>query len=107
MSEIHTPSAQVRKYRYIVADRSEQGEQDKPLVRLLKNLQVRKMIPMSNGRLYSLMDKNSPYYSPDFPTPIRLNGGRSVYWIEAEILEYIERNIQASRGGPSNNGGSR
>jgi len=74
-----------------------QEEREKPPTRLLKNQEVRKLIPMSHGRLYALMDKSSPYHSPDFPTPIRLDGGRSVYWVEAEVISYIERNIAQSR----------
>jgi prophage regulatory protein len=34
----------------------------------------------------------------EFPTPIKLGGGRSSAWLEHEIDEWLQLQVQASRG---------
>jgi len=61
--------------------------------RLLKKRSLLAKVPVSNALLYGWMDKSSPYYDPTFPKPIRLAGGRSVFWIEEEIDQWLEISI--------------
>jgi prophage regulatory protein len=59
-----------------------------------KQVQARTGLPAST--MYNMMDKNSPYYDPTFPTQIRLSAS-SVGWIESEVEAWIESRIRASR----------
>ena len=51
---------------------------------------VKKRIGLSRSMIYLRISEGS------FPAPISL-GGRAVGWIEAEIQEWLEERIQASR----------
>nr|WP_295074743.1 AlpA family phage regulatory protein [uncultured Roseateles sp.] len=65
--------------------------------RLLRKRQLQELIPVANGTLYSWMDKNSPYFDASFPLPIRLGGGRSIFWIAAEVDEWLKTWADKSR----------
>lgn len=60
-----------------------------------KQVQARTGLPVST--MYSMLDKNSPYYDSTFPTQIRLSIS-SVGWIESEVDAWIESRVLASRG---------
>ena len=57
---------------------------------ILRLPDVKKRTGLSRSTIYSRVEKQS------FPPPISL-GGRAVGWIEAEINEWLERRIEASR----------
>lgn len=65
------------------------NETKKP-INLLRKAKLLQKIQISNAALYSWMQKSSPYYVPTLPKPIRISGGRSVFWIEEEIDRWLE-----------------
>ena len=65
------------------------NEIKKPIT-LLRKKKLLAKIPVSNALLYSWMDKLGDYFDPNFPKPIRLGNGRSVFWVEDEIDLWLE-----------------
>lgn len=68
------------------------NEIKKPIT-LLRKKKLLTKIPISNALLYSWMDKSGDYYDPNFPMPIRLANGRSIFWVEAEIDLWLETHL--------------
>lgn len=59
---------------------------------LLRRKQVEARTGLSRSSIYARMKANT------FPSPIHLGGGKSVFWIEAEINDWIKSQISQSRG---------
>ena len=59
--------------------------------RILRLRQVKDMVGLSKTTLYARIGEGS------FPRPISL-GGRSVGWLESEVVEWQNARITASRG---------
>lgn len=58
---------------------------------LIRRNKVEEITSLSRSRIYALMADN------DFPKPVRL-GSMSVAWVLADIEEWINARIAASRG---------
>jgi prophage regulatory protein len=67
---------------------------------LLRLSHVLKKLNVGRSTIYSWIDKNSKYFQPSFPKPIRLGLGRSVFWLEAEIEAWLSSQLPKTR--PSN-----
>ena len=63
--------------------------QDAPK-QLVKRKKAEELTSLSRSRIYALMANN------DFPKPVRL-GSRSVAWVLADIEEWINARIAASK----------
>jgi prophage regulatory protein len=64
---------------------------------ILRRKQVEARTGLSRSTIYSKMQSSRPaLYDPSFPKPISL-GAKSVGWIEAEIEDWLARQIQKSR----------
>jgi len=62
-------------------------EQDKRLIRIRE---VIRLIGISKSYIYQLVSQGK------FPKPVTLvPGGKSVAWLESEVLEWIDSRIQA------------
>ncbi|ABQ54206.1 helix-turn-helix transcriptional regulator [Legionella pneumophila] len=59
--------------------------------KILKLPEVKERTAISRSRIYNLISEGL------FPKPILLGGARAVGWIESEINEWIEQQIDASR----------
>jgi prophage regulatory protein len=57
---------------------------------------VKTRISLSRSTIYDKLDPKSERHDPTFPKPVSL-GGRAVGWIESEIQQWLERQIEASR----------
>lgn len=70
-----------------------------PAPRLLRRPQVEERLALSCSAIYARLDRNSPYFDPAFPRPIKLGNGKRppVAWVESEIDAYIASRIAASR----------
>lgn len=57
--------------------------------------EVQTIVPFSTSSLYLAMSRN------EFPRPIKLTSARgkngAAFWLEHEVLEYLERKIAESR----------
>lgn len=60
--------------------------------RLLRIAEVRKMTGLSKSTLYARIAADT------FPRPINL-GPRAVAWVESEVRQWIDHQVQASRQG--------
>jgi prophage regulatory protein len=69
--------------------------QQKPLS-IIRRKEVEARTGLSSTTIYDRLDSKSSRYDESFPKPISL-GGRSVGWIEAEIVEWIQQRISLSR----------
>ncbi len=64
---------------------------------ILRRKQVEARTGLSRSTIYSKMQSSRPaLYDPSFPKPILL-GAKSVGWIEAEIEDWLARQVQKSR----------
>jgi len=52
---------------------------------------------LSRASIYLRLKKDSKYFDPDFPRQIRIGGG-AVAWIEYEVEDWMELQIEKSRG---------
>lgn len=59
---------------------------------LLKRRDVERMTTLSKAHIYALIRANQ------FPSPIKLSAGSSV-WVQAEVEQWINDKINASKGG--------
>lgn len=64
--------------------------------RIISLPEAAKRLNRGRSTLYASLDKNSPYYNPDLPQPVRQ--GSSVGFVEHEIDDYI-RGLMQARGG--------
>jgi prophage regulatory protein len=69
--------------------------QDKPKKKVLRRHKLQAHTGLSLSSLYNKLNKNSPYYDPTFPKPIKL-GPKAVGWLESEIDAWLESRM-ASR----------
>ena len=69
-----------------------------PAHRLIRRKQLSQVIGLSRSTIYARLDKKSKYYDGTFPAPVKL-GSMSVAWVEAEIQDWINNRIDASRKG--------
>ncbi|WP_373868920.1 helix-turn-helix transcriptional regulator [Acinetobacter junii] len=53
-----------------------------------------KFTSISRSKIYELINKESKYYDPTFPQPIRLSESRNG-WVALEIHKWIEGKIQS------------
>ena len=96
--EIERALAVFRAGAYAV-DHSSSVNQSEPKIRslegmavMLKRVQLEKILKLSRSHIYALMAKNQ------FHRPIRYGKGCGVYWIAEEVAEWLEKQIQNSRG---------
>jgi prophage regulatory protein len=57
---------------------------------------VRSKTGLSTASIYNKLKPDSKYYDPDFPKQIKVGGG-IVVWIEYEIDDWMNLQIQKSR----------
>ena len=55
---------------------------------------VMKFISVSRSKIYELINKESKYYDPTFPKPVRLSESR-IGWVALEVHQWIEAKIQS------------
>lgn len=67
-------------------------------VRILRRRDLETRVRLSRSTIYDKINPRSPRYDASFPKPIHLGGGAAVGWIEAEVSEWLQRQIEASRG---------
>ena len=65
--------------------------------------EVEQMTGFGRTKIYALINPNSKYYDPTFPTPVRLRGGgnisgRTVVWVRQEIANWVKNQIDLDRG---------
>ena len=60
---------------------------------------VEAMTGLRRSSIYARMNRRAKQYDPYFPHPVCLSssGRGSVAWITAEVVEWIERRVKASR----------
>lgn len=63
---------------------------------LLRLRQVCAKLSVSRSTIYSWLNPKSPYFRPEFPSPLKL-GGRAIFWTEAAINEWIAEAISCSK----------
>lgn len=70
-----------------------------PAPRLLRLGAIGERLALSKSAIYARLDRNSPYFDPAFPRPIKLGNGKRppVAWVESEVDAYIAARIEASR----------
>lgn len=51
---------------------------------------------LSRASIYLRLKKDSKYFDPDFPRQIKIGGG-AVAWIEYEVDDWMELQIEKSR----------
>lgn len=61
------------------------------LHRILRRKKVEDRTGLSRSTIYARISAGT------FPAPISLGGGRAVGWLEAEINDWLNRQIEASR----------
>jgi prophage regulatory protein len=63
---------------------------------LLRLRQVCAKLSVSRSTVYSWLNPKSPYFRPEFPSPLKL-GGRAIFWTEAAIDEWIAGAIASAK----------
>lgn len=63
---------------------------------MLRISQVQSRIGLSRSTIYSLLNPNSPFYDPKFPSKVNI-GVKAVAWVESEIEAWLESRVVASR----------
>ena len=66
-------------------------------IRFIRLKTVMKDTGLSRASIYNRLKKSSKYYDPTFPKQIRIGGG-AVAWIEHELEDWMELQIENSRG---------
>lgn len=69
---------------------------------VMRRRDVERATGFSRSKIYALMNPNTKYYDPTFPTPIRLGGGgshagRTVVWLKSEVEEWVAHQISQYR----------
>jgi prophage regulatory protein len=62
-----------------------------PVKRLLRIGGVLERYPVSRSQLYNMIA------SGNFPKPVHVGGGQAAFWVESEIDEWIQLQIDAER----------
>lgn len=60
---------------------------------LIRLPHILKKINISRSTLYTWIDKNSRYFIPSFPKPVRLGTGRSIFWVEADVETWLSNQL--------------
>ncbi|MFG8563384.1 helix-turn-helix transcriptional regulator [Pseudomonas paraeruginosa] len=68
-----------------------------PEVRVLRIKQVQDRLGLGRSTIYDRLNPNSPRFDSSFPKPFRL-GGTSVGWLEADVVEWIQRKVLNVKG---------
>ncbi len=55
---------------------------------------VMKFTSISRSKIYELINKESKYYDPTFPQPIRLSESR-IGWVALEVHQWLENKIRS------------
>lgn len=63
---------------------------------ILRIRALKQKLSISESSIYNKLNPKSKYFDKTFPRPIRLSPG-CVGWVLAEVEEYIEARIAASR----------
>lgn len=66
-------------------------------VRILRRCDLESRVRLSRSTIYDKINPRSPRYDASFPKPIHLGGGAAVGWIESEVSDWLQRQIDASR----------
>lgn len=66
-------------------------------VTILRRRDLEARLRLSRTTIYDRINPRSKRYDASFPKPIRLGGGAAVGWLEHEVAEWIQRQIEASR----------
>lgn len=60
-----------------------------------RDLEIR--LRLSRSTIYDKINPQSPRYDPSFPKPIHLGRGIAVGWLEHEVTDWLNRQIEISR----------
>ena len=66
---------------------------------ILRRRDLEQRIKLSRSTIYAKLDRRSPYYDPAFPKPIALGNGAAVGWVEVEVNDWLQGQIDAARKG--------
>lgn len=58
------------------------------------------LLRISRSMFHNWLDPKSPYYIADFPKPFRVGEGgkgRAVFWLESEIIAWMEKQALTNR----------
>ncbi len=67
-----------------------------PLI-ILRRRDLELRVKLSRSTIYDKINPASPRYDASFPKPIRLGNGAAVGWIESEVENWLQSQIDASR----------
>lgn len=62
-------------------------------LRILRRREVEQRTGLGTSAIYDRLNPKSPRHDPGFPKPVRLGCTTAVGWVEAEISEWIKRQI--------------
>jgi len=71
----------------------------KPCYSIERRRSLETRLGLSRSTIYDKINPKSPRYDSTFPKPIRL-GGCAVGWLTHEVDEWLNRQIESSRGAP-------
>lgn len=66
-------------------------------IRFIRLRTVMNKTGLSRSTIYNKLKQDSKYFDPTFPNQIKLGGG-AVAWIEHEIDDWMEDQVEISRG---------
>lgn len=66
-------------------------------IRFIRLRTVMNKTGLSRSTIYNKLKQDSKYFDPTFPNQIKLGGG-AVAWIEDEINDWMEGQVEISRG---------
>jgi prophage regulatory protein len=69
---------------------------DQNAISIIRRRRLEQRVGLSRSTIYDKLNPKSPRYDNTFPRPIRL-GGAAVGWLEHEVDDWLNRQIQASR----------
>ncbi len=72
-------------------------EQQSLRIRAIKIPLVEHKTCLKRGAIYERLNPNSGRFDETFPRPFRYPRSRSVYWIEAEVEQWVQTQIERSR----------
>lgn len=68
-----------------------------PAVTILRRRDLEARLRLSRSTIYDKINPRSPRYEANFPKPIRLGGGAAIGWIESEVADWLQSQMEASR----------
>jgi len=88
----------IRDIRIVSANQPEptMTESRQTPLSILRRRSLETRVGLSRSTIYDKINVKSPRYDATFPKPIRLGGG-VVGWLEHEVTEWLNRQIEASR----------